>query len=792
MKIVESWLREWVDPELGIDALAERLTMAGHEVDELTVEGAELAGVVVGEVLTVEEHPEADRLTVCRVAIDSGEPLQIVCGAPNVAAGMKSPLAVPGVRLPNGVKLKRSKIRGVTSAGMLCSAAELGLGEEADGIMELAPEAQVGSPLGEYLGLPDTIVDLDLTPNRGDCFSTLGIARDVAALTATPLKGPRIQEVAAVISDTHPVKVEFPEGCPSFAGRVIRGIDPAAGTPLWMKERLRRSGLRPIHPVVDITNYVMLELGQPLHAYDLRRIRGAIRPRLALPGETVVLLDEKEVVLEADTIVISDDSGAIGVAGIMGGLSTAVSSDTVYVFFEGAYWPPDFMAGRARSYGLHTDASLRFERGVDPQGQARAVDRATALLLEIACGAAGPLVVTQSAAHQPVRPTIALRRLRLETLLGLRIDDALVASILERLGMTVAATDDGWRVTPPSYRFDVELEVDLIEEVARIHGYDRIPETTAVAGTPLQPVTESTVDLQQVATTLVARDYREVITYSFVDAASDAELSGVTSSLALSNPISSEMAVMRSSLLPGMLRALAGNVARQQERVRLFEIGKSFHGVVGDHTEVIRIAGVATGTALPEQWGAESRAVDFFDLKADIEAVVALADGGRSITCTPVEHPALQPGQAAEIRRDDDVIGVLGKLHPKHLRAFDLKRDVFVFELNAELALRSAPPKSLPISKYPSIRRDIAVVVDQGVSARDVVETVSATAPELIKSVKIFDVYQGPGIEAGRKSIALGLILQETSRTLTDVDADSATAVAVQKLQEQFAAELRD
>ena len=792
MKIAESWLREWVNPDLDTEALADRLTMAGHEVDGVVREGDRLEGVVIAEVIEVRKHPDADRLSICKVSNGGDDVLEIVCGAPNVVKGMKTPLATPGVTLPNGLKLRKSKIRGVVSNGMLCSAVELGLGEESDGILSLASDAPVGQAITDYLNLPDSIIDLDLTPNRGDCFSVLGIARDVSALTGANLKDDCVSPIEATIEDTHPVEIVFPEGCPSFAGRVIRNIDSAARSPLWMAERLRRSGLRSIHPVVDITNYIMLEYGQPLHAYDLQLVNGPIRPRLSQKGEKVMLLDEKEVTLDANTLVISDDSGAIGLAGLMGGLSTAVSENTTDVFFEAAFWPQDFVAGRARSYGLHTDASLRFERGVDPQGQARAIERATSLLLEISGGAAGPLVLQTADEYLPSRETILLRRTRLEKLLGVAIADDTVTDILQRLGLAVATMDEGWSVTAPSFRFDISVEVDLIEEIARIYGYDAIPETTAVAQTPLGTVTESKIELEQVAATLVARDYQEIIGYSFVDAKSNSALSGVESELVLSNPISSEMSVMRSSLWPGMLTAAVANSSRQQDRIRLFEVGKSFHGTLTDHDEVVRIAGLAIGSTLPEQWGANSQSIDFFDIKSDVSALLRLAGSASTISFTAAEHPALQPGQTANILRDETVIGTVGKLHPRHAKAFDIKRDVFLFELDAVAALRSAAPEASPVSKYPSIRRDIAVIVDERISSDELVSTVASAAPDLISNVRIFDIYKGPGIEAGLKSVALGLILQETSRTLTDDDADATMTAAVRKLKEKFAAELRD
>jgi len=792
MKIVESWLREWVDPDLDAKALEHQLTMLGLEVDGVEVEGHGLDGIVVAEVIDVAQHPDADRLSVCKVSTGDGETIDVVCGAPNVKVGMKSPLAVPGVTLPNGIKLRKSKIRGVVSNGMLCSAVELGLGEESDGILELPVDAQTGTPLAEYLGLPDTVFDLDLTPNRGDCFCVLGVARDISALTASALKAADVAPVKATIEDILPVEIPLPEGCPSFAGRLIRNIDPAAKTPLWMLERLRRSGLRGISPVVDITNYVMLELGQPLHAYDAARVQGAIRPRLAEQGEKVTLLDEKEVVVNDDTLVIADDSGAIGLAGIMGGLSTAVTADTTDVFFEAAFWPQAFMAGRARSYGMHTDASLRFERGVDFDGQGRAVERATELLLEIAGGVAGPLVHQLSDEHLPGREPIDLRRARVSLLLGLDVADDVVEAVLTRLGLAVSENEDGWRVVAPSYRFDITSEVDLIEEIVRIHGYDSVPETTEIAASPLRTVTESVVDLDRVSATLIARDYEEAITYSFIDERSNAPFADGESELVLSNPISSEMSVMRSSLLPGLASIAAANLARQQDRVRLFEIGKSFHGTLDTPREVVRIAAVTSGAAMPEQWGTPSQPVDFFDIKSDLVSLLKLAGDASDVTFTPVDHPALQPGQAAAVVRNGSEIGIIGKLHPRVAKSLELKRDAYVFEVDAMLALASAAPVAKPVSRFPIIRRDLAVLVREDVSGDELVRAVAAAAPELTQDVRIFDIYQGPGIEAGLKSVAISLILQETSRTLTDDDADAAQAAAVQKLRDTFGAELRD
>jgi phenylalanyl-tRNA synthetase beta chain len=792
VKFSENWLREWVSPNLDSTALAHQLTMAGHEVDEMTGEGTDLVGVVVAEVLAVARHPDADKLLVCQVTTGNVEPVEVVCGAPNVYAGMKSAFAGLGTKLPNGLKLKRTTIRGVVSNGMLCSPVELGLGAEADSIVELPQDAPPGTSLANYLVLPDTIFDLKLTPNRGDCFSVAGIARDLAAMTGTILRSPAAPKVSVTVDDVHPVVIDTPAACPRFAGRVVRSINVEARSPLWLIERLRRTGLRSIHPVVDVTNYVMIETGQPLHAYDFARLNGPIRPRFARSGEKLVLLDAREIELNSDTLVISDDSGPIGLAGIMGGLSTAVSKQTQDVFFEAAFWPQNAIIGRARRYGLHTDASLRFERGVDPAMQARAVERATELLLDIAGGAAGPLVDFQAKQHLPEARPVMLRRTQLDRLLGTVVADAEVERILASLQIDVEVLADGWRTQPPSFRFDLQIEHDLIEEVARIHGYDRIPEQTDTAELPLAPVAETTIDLGLVADTLVARDYREVVTYSFIDADMDRLTTGLGSELALSNPISSEMAVMRGSLWGGMLAAAGTNLARQQDRVRLFEIGKTFHGTLAMPVEKVKVAGLAVGSALGEQWANTFRPVDFFDIKSDAMAILSLTGGAQDLTFTVEYHAALQPGQSATIWRNEVRAGTLGKLHPAIAKQLGLRKDVFLFELDADIAFSAKIALAGPISRFPAIRRDIAVVVRNEVSAEQLRAAVEAAVPGNIREVRIFDVYRGQGIEAGLKSVALGLILQETSRTLTDQDADSAMQLAIQKLQQEFGAELRD
>ena len=792
MKFSEKWLRDWVNPSMGTEELAHRLTMIGHEVDDLEPHGEGLEGVVVGEVLSFKRHPDADRLSVCQVSVGNGEALEVVCGAPNVREGMKSPFAPVGIKLPNGMKLRKARIRGVVSNGMLCSAIELGLGDESDGIVELDDDAPTGMALTDHLGLPDVSFNLDLTPNRGDCFSVLGIARDVAAVASMPMKDPTVTPVKATIDDQHPVDLVHPAGCPRFGARVVRGIDMSAESPTWMKERLRRSGLRSIHPVVDVTNYVMMELGQPLHAYDLACLKGTIRPRLAEECEVLTLLDDKTVKLLPNTLVISDDSGAIGMAGIMGGLSTAVTDKTTDVFFEAAFFTPQMMAGVARQYGMHTDASMRFERGVDPQNQARAIERATELLIDIAGGEAGPLVDHHIAEALPVASKLTLRRSRLSRILGAEIPTERVTQILSDLGLETEQQEDSWDVEIPTYRFDIDVEDALVEEVARIFGYDQIPEETATGNTPLATATESAVDLDRVADTLVARDYQEVLTYSFISEEADTLIAGEKSELILSNPISSEMSVMRSSIWPGLIETASANLARQQERVRIFEIGKTFHGALGKAVEIVRISAIITGDLYDKQWGKSVQGVDFFDIKSDIEALITMTGAAGDFSFVATDHAALQPGQAAKIMRNDEVVGMVGKLHPNITRQFDIEKAALVFELDADACFAAVVPVARTISRFPAIRRDIAVVVKDDVSSSLLLEAAESAAPAFVSSVRIFDVYKGPGIEAGLKSVALGLILQQTSRTLTDEDADTVMSAVLRKLQQDFGAELRD
>ena len=790
MKFSERWLREWIDPPVDTAAIVTQLTMAGLEVDGVAPAAPAFRSVVVGCVETVERHPDADKLSVCRVDVGTAEPLGIVCGAPNVRVGMKAPVALVGGELPGGLQIRRAKLRGVESNGMLCSERELGLGEGHEGLWDLPADAPVGTDLRTWLGLDDAVIDVDLTPNRGDCFSVLGIAREVALLNGMALVGPQLAPVEPTHRDEFPVEVRAPEACPRFVGRVIRGIRPGAQTPLWMREKLRRSGLRPIHPVVDVTNIVMLELGQPMHGFDLGTLRDGIIVRMAEPGEGIVLLDGREVALEADTLVIADHGGPRAVAGIMGGEDSGVSAATRDVFFEVAFFAPLAIAGRARRLGLHTDASLRFERGVDPAQQRRAIERATALLLEIAGGEAGPVIERAAATHLPARSPVRLRRARLATLLGHAVPDAEIERILTGLGMMLTATPEGWQAVPPSHRFDIAIEVDLVEEVARIHGYDRLPEERGAGAAVLGDATEGRVPGSRIADTLVARGYQEVVTYSFVDPELQSTLFPEAASLPLSNPISSELSRMRVSLWPGLVHTLRRNLSRRQGRVRIFEQGLRFILEDNELKQLMTVAGLLAGPRLPEQWGVSGGPVDFHDAKGDIEVLLGLTGG--AFEFVPGEHSALHPGQCARILRDGREAGWIGALHPRLVRALDLDRAPLLWELDEDISFAAELPAFREISRFPAIRRDIAMLVEAGISVQALLDSIRAAGGPLLTESKVFDVYSGDRIDSSRKSVAFGLILQESSRTLTDEEADGVVAAVVARLQSEYGARMRD
>jgi phenylalanyl-tRNA synthetase beta chain len=788
MKISLQWLGEWADTGGDVRGLAHALTMVGLEIEAINPAAPPLANVVVGEVKSVTRHPDAEKLNVCRVW-NGREELQIVCGAPNVRIGMKAPLAMIGAKLPNGMEIRQAKLRGVESSGMLCSARELGLSEDASGLFDLPAELPAGQDLGTALALNDTIFEVNLTPNRGDCMSVAGVAREVAALRKQPLHSPAMKPVAAQSTERFPVRLEGGGGCPKFVSRVIRGIRANAKSPFWMQERLRRAGLRPISAVVDVTNYVMLELGQPLHAYDLDELDGAIIVRFAKAGETLKMLDGRVVELAPDILMIADQRQLLGMAGVMGGEESGISDGTTNVLLEGAFFTPSIVAGRGRRFGLITDASQRFERGVDPELQERAIERATQLLLESAGGTPGPLEVTRTAERYPQRAAVRVRHQRVQHVLGAPLSAEAVADCLVRLGMKVEGAAPVWSVTPPSWRFDIGIEEDLIEEVARLYGFDNIPEKNEIATQRMQPWTETRVRNERASDVLVDRGYQEAITYSFTDPATQALLFP-DEAFALANPISAELAVMRVSLWPGLLQALGSNQRRQQLRARLFEVGRRYCGSDGRETEVI--AGVVAGSTLPEQWGAEATKVDFFDVKADVEALLGLTGAVAQFRFVPEAHPALHPGQSARIRRGDRAVGWLGALHPEHSRRLDLTYPVFVFEVDTQSALRHDVPVFAEISRYPAIRRDIAVIVDEALPAQTLLATVRDGAGTLLQTLSVLSVYRGRQFEKGKKSIALGLQLQDTSRTLTDSEADAIVARVIEQLKLKLHATIRD
>ena len=795
MKVPYSWLAEWVKVPWQAPELGSRLTMAGIELEALSSAAPPFSGVVVAQIVSAEPHPRADKLQVCRVSTGSGETLQIVCGASNARAGLKSALALVGAKLPGDLTIKAAKLREVESQGMLASAKELGLAEGSAGILELPPDAPLGRPLREYLALDEPVLDLNITPNRGDAMSVIGIAREVAVLAHTKVSGPAIGTAPAGHADRFPVQLEAPAACPRFAGCILRGVNNRAETPLWMRERLRRAGVRAISPVVDVTNYVMLELGQPMHAYDLKKLRGGIRVRQARAGEPVTLLDGKAISAQADVLLITDHEGAVGLAGIMGGLRTAVSAETTDVFLESAYFSPDAVLGRARRLGLQTDASQRFERGVDPSQQSRAIERAIALLTPMAGGSAGPVEVTQSAANLPQRSAVPLRAKQLTRLLGVELPAERVEATLAGLQMQVTRCASGWQVTPASYRFDIVIEADLIEEVARVVGFEAIPETDALGPQRFRSLPEQHPPEQAVLGVLVARGYEEAITLAFVDPALQERLFPGRPALALSNPIASDLSVMRVSLWPGLLRAALENQRRQADRIRLFERGTRFEAGGRGTRELDTLAGLACGARLPEQWGVSKDmrgAADFYDVKGDLAALFAGTGEPRAFTFEAGSQPALHPGRTARVLRCGQEVGWLGELHPTLVQALDFTYPPVLFELDMDAALVVKRSGYEEISRFPQVRRDLAIVVDESITLSTLAERVTLAASSLLRDLRIFDVYRGPGLEKGRKSVALGLIFQDISRTLTDDDVERLMASVVADLRENLNARIRE
>jgi len=791
MKFSEQWLRTWVNPDVSRDELVARLSMTGLEVDSVTPAAGEFSGVVVGEILSAEQHPDADKLRVCRVS-NGSEEFQVVCGAPNARAGIKIPFAMVGAVLGEDFKIKKAKLRGVESFGMLCSAAELQISEDHDGLYELPQDAPVGQSVREYLGLDDAIIEVDLTPNRGDCLSIAGLAREVGANYGAAVTRVEVAPVAAVHDDVRPVELVAAEACPRYLGRVIRNVDLSRATPLWMVERLRRSDIRSIDAVVDITNYVMLELGQPMHAFDLAEIKGGIRVRLAEEGEKLVLLDGQEISLRADTLVIADHERPLAMAGIMGGEHSGVSENTRDLFLESAFFDTIAIAGKARGYSLHTDSSHRFERGVDWQLQREAMERATALILEIVGGEPGPIVEAAEQGALPTLKQITLRNERITQMLGMQMSEADVVGYLKGLGLGVSAQAEGqWQVDVPSHRFDISIEVDLIEELARLYGYNRLPVSAPTAALTLAGKPETRGELPALRRLLVARGYHEAITYSFIEPGLSKQFEPQIEPLALANPISSDMAVMRPSLWPGLSKAVQYNQNRQQGRVRLFESGQRFIPAADGLQQEVMLSGIVTGSRQPEGWANGAEKVDFFDVKADVEAILAQSAAGVSFRFEPVEHPALHPGQSARILNGDEQVGLMGALHPQLVADLDLNGPVFVFELALAKICQGQLPRFEELSRYPEVRRDIALVVDRTVLAEDLLSCIRAEAGAHLKNLRLFDVYEGKGIDPHRKSMAIGLTLQDSSRTLTDDEVNAVMDRVLQSLEQGFNATLR-
>ncbi len=796
MKFSENWLRSWVNPDLSSDELGHLLTMAGLEVEDLAPVAPAFNNVVVAQVLSVEKHPDADRLNVCQVNVGEAQPLTIVCGAANVAAGLKVPCARIGAVLPGDFRIKQAKVRGIASFGMLCSAVELGLATESDGLWVFPADAPVGQSVREYLDLDDKLFTLKLTPNRSDCSGIKGIAREVAALTGVEFKPVAAEAQAVTLSDKLSVTVEDQASCPLYCGRLVKGVNAAAATPVWMQRRLERSGLRLINAVVDITNYVMMELGQPMHAFDAAKLSGGIAVRPARKDEALTLLGGQSVVLDEDVLVIADDAQALALAGIMGG--QGVETDCRDVFLESAFFHPDAIAGRARRFGLATDSSFRFERGVDFSSTRMALERATQLLLQICGGHAGE--ITEVAGSMPVRAPIALRTSRVARVLGITLECGQIADLLNRLQLpftvlphsnpppqagegTNVKGDVDFCVVPPSFRFDLSIESDLIEEIARLHGYDNIPALPPRAALTMLPYSELQRPLSRVQQLLVARDYQEIVSYAFVDEQTERDLCGNQDPVGLQNPIASNMSVMRSSLIGGLVGALRFNLNRKQSRVRLFEAGACFAQHEGNYVQTQRLSGIAYGAVVPEQWGADDRGVDFYDVKADIEALFAPG----VLRFVAAGHAALHPGRSARIEAGGKAIGWLGELHPRWLQAYDMPQSAVWFELETDALTVSVVPQSSEIAKFLPVRRDLAVLVDESVGVQTLIDAMLQSGAPHVQQVVLFDVYRGRGVENGKKSLAFRVSLQDTQKTLTDAEIEPGMAMLVDVLNRQGA-----
>lgn len=788
MKISENWLREWVHPQASTQQIAERLVMGGLEL-EVEPAVAELAtGVVVGRIVSIAPHPNADKLRVCEVDAGPAGMPTIVCGAANARAGLLAPVALPGAKLPGGLEIKVGQLRGIESQGMLCSAKELGLAEKSEGLMELEAEARPGTPIEQYLDLDDRILHLELTPNRGDCLSVQGLAREIAALYGLPLTRPRIKPAVVVRESRHAVEIENPADTVDFTGRVVEGFSPKARTPDWMRERLRRSGIRAIHPLVDITNYVMIELGQPMHAYDADKLKGTVRSRRARAGERVVLLNDAEIELSPADLVIADDQGPLGLAGTMGGAASAVSETTTRVFFESACFSMAAVAGVGRRHKISSDALYRFERGVDPELQRLALERATELAIQIGGGEAGPISQAGRSHADPI--LVGLRHARLNQLLGHEIPAREIESLLGRLGITVSQTDGGsWRARVPSWRPDLRIEPDLIEEVARLYGYDRIPARPYAARLPVSRPSESERPGARIKDVLVARGWQEIVSLAFAEQRLQQALAPGLQSIPLDNPLADTHALMRGTLWSGLISAWLYNRARQQPRLRLFEAGVCFSEENGAVVERSRLAGLAAGPAASRQWGQPARAVDFYDVKADVVALLGASAG--ELRFEAAEHPALHPGQCARVQLGNDTVGWLGRLHPRAAKTLDLPEPPLLFDLDWTRLSQARLPALQVLSEFPSSRRDLSLKVPEAVSAQALCDAVQRCAGSVLQRVSVFDVYRGAELAGTVKSISLELIFQDVSRTLTLEEVDSFVAEVSQRLEQELGAVIR-
>ena len=791
MQFSAHWLRTMCNPQLDSEALGHELTMAGLEVEECDPVAPPFSGVVVAAIVAADKHPDADKLKVCSVDDGSGELLQIVCGAPNAAVGMKVPLARVGASLP-GFEIKAAKLRGVQSFGMLCSARELGLSDDHSGLLALAADAPLGADVRGFLGLDDNSFTIKLTPNRADCLSIAGVARELAALTAAPLTLPNIEPLAAQIEDRREIVLDAPAACPCYCGRIIRGVNARAASPEWMKQRLERSGVRAISALVDITNYVMLELGQPLHVFDDAKLRGAIHVRFPTAGESVLLLNEQTVEPDADTLLIADESRALALAGIMGGEDSGVTLDTTDIFLESAFFAPDAIAGRSRRYGFSSDASHRFERGVDFELASTAMERASALIVELCGGRVGPVVEAVSRPDLPSRDPVVLRPARVRKVLGIALDDDAMAQLLVSVGLPVTRDGDTFIVTPPSYRFDIAIEEDLIEEIVRLYGYDAVPAVAPRGRLEMLETPEATRSSWRLRRLLADRDYQEVINYAFVDEAWERDLCGNTNPIRLANPIASQMSVMRSSLIPGLVATLAANRKRQQSRVRVFETGRCFElkadgEPVDGYHQPLRLAALAAGSAAPEQWGQTGREVDFYDVKADLEALLA----PQRVEFSVLAHPALHPGRAASVNLDGRFAGIIGQIHPMWVESHDLGGAPVVFEIELCAAIAGSLPQYNEVARFPIVSRDLALILDASVPTARVREVLISAGPAIVKSVEVFDVYHGKGIEPGKRSLAFRVLMQDTQRTLEDSEVDVAMAAMLAGAESTLGARLR-